>query len=47
MRQLFRELAMEQEQHFVLLESSFEEPLQLDEDPAEFETNVLSEYTSA
>ncbi len=50
MRQLFRELAMEQEQHFALLESSFEEPLNLDEEPIEAETaesDIMSELASA
>ncbi len=50
LRQLFRELAMEQEQHFALLESSFEEPLHLDEEPIEAETaesSMMSELASA
>lgn len=47
LRQLFRELAMEQEQHFALLESSFQEPLQLDEESTEVESEVYSEFTSA
>lgn len=50
LRQLFRELAMEQEQHYALLESSFEEPLHLDEEPIEAETEestMMSELASA
>jgi rubrerythrin len=47
LRQLFRELALEQEQHYALLESSFQEPLQLDEDPTEVEASILNELTSA
>ncbi|HPG40972.1 MAG TPA: ferritin family protein [bacterium] len=35
LRALFRDLAMEREQHLVLLESSFVEPLQLDQEPVQ------------
>ncbi len=37
LRQLFRDLAMEREQHLALLESLFAEPLNLDIDPADLE----------
>lgn len=47
MRQLFRELALEQEQHYALLESSFEEPITLGEETSEIEDNALNELASA
>src|SRR4030067_547686 len=38
LREIFRQLAMEEEQHLALLESSFEEPLNLNEDQEERHT---------
>ena len=43
LRQLFRDLAAEREQHLALLESSFVEPLHLDEEFANVEEEVLTE----
>ena len=46
LRQLFRDLAMEREQHLALLESSFVEPLSLDQLPEEVEADAIDEYVS-
>ena len=43
LRQLFRDLASEREQHLALLESSFVEPFHLDEEFVNVEDEVLSE----
>jgi len=47
LRQFFRQLAMEEEQHLALLESSFEEPLNLDQEPIAEENDDLKEVASA
>ncbi len=43
LRALFRDLAMEREQHLVLLESSFVEPLQLDQEPVDENSEEMME----
>ena len=42
LRAVFRELALERQQHLAILESSFEEPLALDRDSIE-EESIVSE----
>jgi rubrerythrin len=47
MRQLFRDLALEEEQHIVLLESSFGEPLNLDQPVVQNEGGLYREIADA
>ena len=47
LRQFFRELVLDVEQNLALLESSFVEPLRLDQESIEDNTRVLNELTSA
>lgn len=47
LRQFFRQLAMEEEQHLALLESSFEEPLNLDEEATREDGDNMREIASA
>ncbi len=47
MRLLFRELALEEEQHIVLLESSFGEPLNLEQNSERTEEGVYREIADA
>ena len=46
LRQLFRNLALEVEQHIALLESSFVEPLTLDQEPIAENESIHSELSS-
>lgn len=45
-RQIFRELVLEEEQHIALLESSFVEPLTLDQESVENDENAFKEFAS-
>ena len=47
LREFFRSLAMEEEQHLALLESSFEEPLHLDVDSERNSNKTYREFASA
>jgi rubrerythrin len=47
MRQLFRDLALEEEQHIVLLESSFGEPLDLEQNMAPDQEEIYREMAGA
>ena len=46
LRQFFREMALEEEQHIAVLESSFIEPLTLDQPEMNDDTNVYREMAA-